>query len=68
MPCFKMIQNNFEQVSLKEIPFSCPDSPTDNYIEKLFQLIKLDGNLADHDGVQDLKDHPKLTILKPLLS
>ena len=61
MSCLKIIQNNFEQLILKENPFLCPDSPNNNYIEELFQSIQLDGNLAAHDGVQDLKDHPKLS-------
>ena len=61
MSCLKMIQNNFQQVSLKENPISCPDSETDNYIEELIQLIQLNGNLAAHDGVEDLKDCSKLS-------
>lgn len=51
MPCFKIIQKNFEQLSLKEKPFSCSTSGTGNYVEELFQLMQLDGNLAVHVGI-----------------
>ena len=57
-PCINLIKQNFEQLSLKDEKFICLDPASSRDIDKLFNSLKLDHNLAAHDGTNDLKNCP----------
>ena len=50
-PCIDLINQNFEQLSLKDKKFICLDPALSRDIDKLFNSLKLDHDLATHDGV-----------------
>ena len=60
-PCINLIKQNFEQLSLKDEKFICLDSASSRDIDELFNSLKLNHDLAAHDGANDLKNRPKLS-------
>ena len=59
-PCINLMKQNFEELSLKDEKFICLDPALSRGIDELFNSLKLDHDLVDHDGANDLKNRLKL--------